>query len=227
VAINVDNTDLKLIIIGVRSPICVEVEEVCYRNDFTIEAAISLGSTVRWLDQSVVVEANDYLVSSENIPYFPCAFAPLRRRELVERGNTWGLTQASALIDPSAIVARSTKISDLVFINSAVVVGAASIIRKAALLNRSASIGHHCVIGEFCSVGPSAVLASNVIVGNDTIIGAGAIIGPDTRIGSGVVVSAGAVVLENVPDGSIVRADKSRILENASQRLNLMRGEHE
>lgn len=216
-----------LLILGVQSPLCVEFEETCYRSSIEVEAAISFGTIVRWLDSSVVVIAADFDVSSAASSFLPCAFAPARRRELVEWGDTQGLPRAEALLDPSSIVAKSARISQLVFINSAAVIGAATIIRTGAFINRSSSVGHHCIVGAYTSIGPGAVLASNVVLGDDSIVGAGAVVCPDIRIGSGAVISAGATVSQHVPDGALVRAPKSKILLNASRRTKLIRGTDE
>lgn len=210
-----------MIILGVQSPLCVEVEETCLRLGLEIEAAIRLGDISRWLDRSVVVAVADFDFTRARSAFLPCAFAPARRRALAAEGDARCLRRAPALVDPTAIVARSVRLSPLCYINAAAVIGAATMIRTGAIVNRATSIGHHCIIGAFASIGPGATLASSVTVGDDAIIGAGATICPSVQIGSGAVVSAGATVTRDIPDGAVVAPPPSRILLNAARRTSL------
>lgn len=212
-----------MIILGIQSPLCVEVEETCLRLGLEVEAAIRFGDVSRWLDRSVVVSVADFDFGRTVSPFLPCAFAPARRRELAAEGELRGLNRSKALIDPTANLARSVRVSSLAFVNTAAVIGAATLIRTGAFVNRAASIGHHCIVGAFTSIGPGATLASNVTVGDDAIIGAGAIICPDVLIGAGAVISAGATVTRNVPDGALVAAPTARILQHAARRTSLRR----
>lgn len=212
---------MSIIVLGVQSPLCVEVEETCLRLGLAIEAAIGFGDVTRWLDRSVVVSLADFDFSRACSPFLPCAFAPARRRELAATGELRGLRRSKALIDPTAILARSARVSSLAYVNAAAVIGAATLIRTGALINRAASIGHHCIVGSFTSIGPGATLASNVTVGDEAIIGAGATICPDVQIGAGAVISAGATVTRNVPAGAIVAAPAARILPGAARRTSL------
>jgi hypothetical protein len=212
---------MSIIILGIQSPISVELEETCQRLGLTIEAAIRFGDASRWIDRSVVVSLADFDFGRAVSPFLPCAFAPARRRELTAEGELRGLRRSNGLIDPTAILARSTRVSPLAYINAAAVIGASTLIRTGVFVNRAASIGHHCIIGSFTSIGPGATLASNVTVGDDAIIGAGATICPDVKIGTGAVISAGATVTRNVPDGALVAAPAARILPDAARRTSL------
>ena len=49
-------------------------------------------------------------------------------------------------------------------------------------------------------------------IGRDCFIGGGSLIAPGVRIGDGVIVGAGSVVLEDVPDHTIVGGNPARVL---------------
>ena len=216
-----------LIIYGAKSPLVAEIEETCLRADVELQAVVSLGGTSRALTSDKVVQAEDVGSMSDCVDFIPCAFAPKRRRELVEDAKSRGLKLASALIDPTSIVARSTRFATGVYVNAGAVIGAVSMVRQGAFINRTASVGHHCVIGAYASLGPGCVLASNVVIEDDVIVGAGAVIMPDIHIGQGAVISAGATVSRNVPDGALVTGERAKVIADGARRIALRRGDKE
>lgn len=216
-----------MILFGAKSPLIVELEESCGRVDVTVQAIVRLCDTSRALDASKVIPAEAVEMLSQPGNFIPCAFAPSRRRALVQEAKSRGLTLAPSLVDPTAILAASTRVAAGVFINAGAVIGALTFIREAAFINRSASIGHHCVIGAYSSLGPRCVLASNITIEEDVIVGAGAVIMPDTHIGQGAIISAGAIVSRNVPDGALVTGERAKIIENGARRIALRRGNEE
>lgn len=72
------------------------------------------------------------------------------------------------------------------------------------LLNLRCLICHDVQLGDFCEVGPGAILLGESSVGEGSFIGADAVLNPGVRVGKNVIVAAGAVVIEDVPDHSMV-----------------------
>jgi sugar O-acyltransferase (sialic acid O-acetyltransferase NeuD family) len=193
-----------VILFGVRSPIAVEVEESCSRCGIRIEAAISVNEQSRIVDQSRVMTLAQLSSSKLSGKFMVCAFAPRRRRELVEMARTFGLELAAALIDPHAVLARTVRVGGGSFINAGVIVGAVSMIGENVLINRAASVGHHTVLDDFVSIGPGATLAGHIRVGAGTVIGAGSTVLPNIKIGANSLIGAGSLVREDVPDDTFV-----------------------
>ena len=216
-----------MVIIGVRSPLIVELEESCFRAQVTVEAAVSFSPIVRMIDKSRVVDAAAFQIGLYKDYFLPCAFGPSRRRELAQEGISRGLRLAPALIDPTAILAQSSRLGRAVYINAGAIIGALSIIRECALINRSASVGHHCVIGDYTSIGPGVTIASNVIIEEDVVVGAGAVIVPDIHVGRGAVIAAGAVVSRDIPVGALVVGGRGSIVPDGARRTSLTRGTEE
>jgi sugar O-acyltransferase (sialic acid O-acetyltransferase NeuD family) len=192
-----------MILFGVRSPLVVDVEETLYRLNIAVTAAVSVNGVPRLLDRRRLIDLAEFAVPP-GAPFIASAFAPARRRALIEQALELGLAMAPALIDPTAILPRSARIGDGSFINAGVVIGALSIIGEGVLVNRAASLGHHTVLGDFVSIGPGTTLAGNIHVGAGAMIGAGSTILPDVRIGANAIVSAGSVVRKHVADGAFV-----------------------
>lgn len=199
-----------MILFGVRSPLVVDYEETCHRLGLAISAAVSVQGEPRLVDRAALVALADFNPSANADPFIACAFAPVRRAELIALATRLGLSAAPALIDPSAVLARTVRVGVGSFINAGVVIGAVSLIGEGVVVNRSASLGHHTVLGDHVSVGPGATLAGNIQVGNAAMIGAGAVVLPHLRIGPGAVVAAGAVVRHHVPGGALVAGHPAR-----------------
>jgi sugar O-acyltransferase (sialic acid O-acetyltransferase NeuD family) len=77
-------------------------------------------------------------------------------------------------------------------------------IGKFTLLNSGVTLGHDVVIGDFCNINPGAHLAGRITVGDYTLIGVGASIKEKIIIGENAVIGAGSVVINDVPDNTMV-----------------------
>jgi sugar O-acyltransferase (sialic acid O-acetyltransferase NeuD family) len=193
-----------IIIFGVRSPMIVEYEEVCRRAGLDIRAGVSVNGTPRTSGIRTIWRPDEIDPAASTLAFLACAFVPARRRALHDLALERGLSPATALVDPSAIVASSSRIGDGSFVNMAAVIGAMSMIGEGVLINRSASLGHHCIIDDFVSIGPGVTMAGNTRVGTGTVIGAGAVILPNVEIGANAVVAAGSLVRKAVAAGTLV-----------------------
>lgn len=72
------------------------------------------------------------------------------------------------------------------------------------VINTSATVDHECLIGNGVHIMGSVAIAGRVIVGDYATIGTNATILPEITIGTGAFIGAGAVVIEDVPDFTVV-----------------------
>ena len=203
---------VRLILFGVRAPLVVDYEMVALRSETPIAFGVSVEGAPRVMHGTKIIGMSQ-LAGVERGPAVPCAFGPLRRRQLAGLAQTEGFSLADSLIDPSAILPPHLRIGPGGFINAGVILGAGCVFGDGVLVNRSASIGHHCVLGDWVSVGPGAILSGNVRVGQNSMIGAGAVLQSDIRVGANVRIAAGSVVRKSVPDGAIVSGNPGKIVQ--------------
>lgn len=116
-------------------------------------------------------------------------------------------------IHPQSIISPNAQIaSSGVMIAPNAVVNACASIGKGCICNTSCIIEHECHIEEFCHIAPGATLCGNVKVGTTSFIGAQAVIKQGIRIGKNVTIGAGTVVLNDVPDNTVVVGNPQRFL---------------
>jgi UDP-perosamine 4-acetyltransferase len=125
------------------------------------------------------------------------------RAALFRLGLTHGLEPLtvqhhSAIVSPSAVLARGCQIL------AGAVVAAEAHIGSNAIVNTRAVVEHDCRVGEHAHVASGAVLAGGVQVGPQAHIGAGAVVRQSMRVGPGAVVGAGAAVIRDVAGGDTV-----------------------
>ncbi len=116
-------------------------------------------------------------------------------------------------IDPSANISKRAKIKEGsvvmkgVSINSSVKIGAHCII------NTNSSIDHDCILEDYVHISPNSALAGNVKVGEGTHIGTGVNIIPNLNIGKWCIIGAGTVIINDVPDYSVVVGNPGKIIK--------------
>jgi sugar O-acyltransferase (sialic acid O-acetyltransferase NeuD family) len=125
------------------------------------------------------------------------------RRKLFETVRNAGLL-LPRIIHTGATILTSVPIGGGSIIYPGVIVMNDCHIGTGVLLNSGVTLGHDVVIGDFSNVNPGAHLAGRVHIGQNTIIGIGASIRENIRIGDRVIVGAGSVVINDIPDDTIV-----------------------
>lgn len=216
-----------IVLVGVRSPLVVDYEETCLRAGRRIVAGLSISGSPRLFQQKLAVVLSDFDPSRQGAPFIACAFAPARRRELAEIANGLGLQAASALVDPTAIIASTSRIGEGSYVNAGAIIGGLCLLGEGVLVNRAASLGHHVVVGDYASIGPGATLAGNIRIGENTVIGAGAVIQPNVNVGAGAIVAAGAVVRKSVPDGALMAGNPAAQQPTVGRKSSIGRGDEE
>jgi sugar O-acyltransferase (sialic acid O-acetyltransferase NeuD family) len=146
------------------------------------------------------------------LPFIVCQAQPRHRHAAMADARTRGLSKASTLVDPTAIVAATAVIKPGVYVGAGSVVAAGARLGAGSLVNRSCSIGHHSVLEDYACTGPGIVVAGSCRVERGAFIGAGAVLAPEVRIGAGALVGAGAVVIRDVAPGEVVAGNPARVL---------------
>lgn len=90
------------------------------------------------------------------------------------------------------------------------IVNAGAILGRNVIVNTGAIVEHDCRISDHVHIATGANLAGGVTVGEGAFVGAGATVRQGIRIGVAAVVGAGAVVIEDVPNRTVVAGVPAR-----------------
>lgn len=128
---------------------------------------------------------------------------------LVSRGlKPLSLTHSSSLCDEASSVGTGVQLM------AGSILGFNSSIGDQSILNTASSVDHDCTIGRAVHVMGSAAIASFVHVNDFATIGTNATLIPGVSVGEGAFVGAGAVVLDDVPEFTVVVGNPARYLRD-------------
>ena len=115
------------------------------------------------------------------------------------------------VIHTDTSISKSLKIGYGNFLSRNVSINNSVEIGNNVIINTAAIIEHNCKIETGSHIAPGAVICGGVTIKTGTFIGANCIIRENVCIGKNVVVGAGSVVLNNIPDNSLVFGNPSKI----------------
>ncbi|MFB6363825.1 2,3,4,5-tetrahydropyridine-2,6-dicarboxylate N-acetyltransferase [Paenibacillus elgii] len=136
------------------------------------------------------------------------------------------LKNVNARIEPGAIIRDMVGIGDNAIIMMGAVINIGVTIGEGTMIDMNAILGGRVKVGKMCHIGAGAVLAGvieppsaqPVVIEDDVLVGANAVILEGVRVGQGSVVAAGAVVVEDVPEFSVVAGTPARIIKKVDDK---------
>ncbi|MDR3026318.1 acetyltransferase [Chryseobacterium sp.] len=117
------------------------------------------------------------------------------------------------LIHPKSIISGSVKIEPGTVVMGGVVINSDTVVGKHCIINTNASVDHDCVIEDFVHISPNSALAGGVEIGEGSQIGIGASVIQGIKVGKWCIIGAGAVIINDIPDYSVVVGNPGRIIK--------------
>jgi len=125
--------------------------------------------------------------------------------------------QIASIIHPTATVSSSVQLGDGITIMAGAIINGDVMIGENVIINTGAIIEHDCIVGNHVHIATGAKLASTIQVGEGTHIGIGSSIRQCIKIGKNVTVGVGAVVIDDIPDNTVVVGVPARILRRTKE----------
>ena len=126
-----------------------------------------------------------------------------------------------ARIEPGAILRDQVTIGKNAVIMMGAILNIGAEVGEGSMIDMGAILGGRATVGKNCHIGAGAVLAgviepasaTPVIVEDGVLIGANAVVIEGVHIGKNAVVAAGAVVIEDVPEETVVAGCPARVIK--------------
>lgn len=204
-----------IILYGGGSPLIVEYEELCQRNQIQVAAIVNNLSGTPNHSNSETLQINPDQISQLDCNLFLCPlFTPYNRYKATTEALSLNLQPLKILSAKSNLLPYDFIHEEGCFLNKGIICGAASVIGKYVLINRGATLGHHLRLDDYVSIGPGVVTGGNVTIQRGALIGTGSTILPSVSIGKHAIVGAGSVVTKDVEDHAVVVGNPARKIKN-------------
>lgn len=141
------------------------------------------------------------------------------RQEMFETAKSLGY-RAVTYVCSKAITWNDLDAGEGAFIFEANVIQPYVRIGRNTVLWSGNHIGHDSTIGDHVFIASHVVVSGNCRVGNNTFIGVNATLRDGVTIGANCVIGAGTLILNDVPDGTIVKGAPSAALPIDSASLH-------
>jgi sugar O-acyltransferase (sialic acid O-acetyltransferase NeuD family) len=117
-------------------------------------------------------------------------------------------------VHKSATIAMDAKIGKGTVIASGSIVCPLAEIGDNVIVNTGSIIEHETIVGNHCHIAPGVNVAGRVTIGAGTLVGIGSTIKEYVNVGENVTIGAGTVVLDDIPDHSVVVGVPGKIIQN-------------
>lgn len=137
------------------------------------------------------------------------------RRRLFERAAAAGFEFVSA-VHPSSVIAHSAVLGRGAAVLASAVINSGARLADNVIVNTGAIVEHDCIIGSHSHIATGARLAGAVEVGEGVHLGIGCSVRQSICIGNGALIGAGAVVIQDVPERTVVVGVPARVLRTTA-----------
>lgn len=158
------------------------------------------------------------------------------RSFFVAIGDNWGRWQLSCrlaalipdiefatVVHPSVLVSKSARIGPGAVIMAGSIVATYAHVGEGCIVYTISGVNHNCRMDDYSSISGGVHLGGASVVGLRSSVGIGATVREKVNIGRDSVIGAGSVVLDDVPEESLVYGSPARVVRTRRQDERYMR----
>ncbi|MBK8944987.1 MAG: acetyltransferase [Ignavibacteriae bacterium] len=189
-------------------------EVIGFLNDFE-KVGNKIGKFKKFPIIGKTEDLDNYLLDENT--YFFIAYVGLKNeKETFNKINSLQIPQKKliSIIDKTSVIPNEfCKIGNGVLIAPLAQLSTDTIVSDNCILLPNSYLGHDSTLEQFAHLATNAVVGANVLVGKGVHIGSNATIREKVCIGDFSLIGAGAVVLNDVPENSIVAGNPAKIIK--------------
>ena len=187
-------------------------EEVVFIDDVTTEKVINnvrVFNFQEFQNKGYIKEQCEFVVLNGE---------PLFRKQLFQNILNYEYKIAKVIFK-STVVAQNSCIGQGSIIHCQSIVSSDSTIEENVFIGKKAMIGHDVHVGKHSVISACSYIGGWVNIGEGCFIGAGAVIKDRVDIGKSSVVGIGSVVINDVPDNTVVVGNPARFLRKNEKKI--------
>tara|TARA_B100000953_G_scaffold251223_1_gene213941 strand:+ start:1611 stop:2261 length:651 start_codon:yes stop_codon:yes gene_type:complete len=147
----------------------------------------------------------DWIFSnSESGIFYVVAIGDCKIREEIIKKLEGKNLRFATIIHPSVIRSKSVEIGEGSVIQAGCILTVNIKIGKHVHVNIKSTIGHDCVIKDFVTLNPGIHVNGDILIGKGVLVGSGVIMNDGIKIGDKSVIGSGTVLINDVPESSLV-----------------------
>jgi sugar O-acyltransferase (sialic acid O-acetyltransferase NeuD family) len=136
-----------------------------------------------------------------------------KKREIIARSGV-GDGSWATLLHPSARVSRSAELGAGTVVLQNVTIGTNVRVGRHVIILPNSVVSHDAVVGDFTCIAGGACISGAVTIGEACYVGSNATLREGIRIGPHAMIGMGSVVLEDVPERTVVVGAPARIIRS-------------
>lgn len=136
-----------------------------------------------------------------------------KKREIIAKTNV-GLDRFETIVHPTAYVSRMARVGHGTVILQHVTVASNVTIGNHIMILPNAVLNHDVVVGDYTCITTGVSVSGRVRVGTSSYLGTNCAIRSGLQIGDCSLVGMGSVVLDDVPDNTVVVGNPARVLRS-------------
>jgi len=110
------------------------------------------------------------------------------------------------VVSPKAYISAHASLEEGCIVMHGAVINAGATIAENCIINTQALVEHDTIIEAHCHVSTGALINGGVVIREGCFLGSGSVLREGIEIGPGAVIGAGQIVLNDVPEGTVLRS---------------------